>query len=547
MSRSRQGSPARKGPAKPRSVRAERIYPAPERGPLRHLWLPLLLTAALGAVSQVGRVQQNPVLVWSFAATVASLLAWQGWLFLRLRGGAGEGARFPAFTTLLRPQHYIQAALQLTVYAYWGYFWRPVYDYAWLMLAQFIFAYAFSILLAWSRDRPFQLGFGPLPIILSTNLFLWFRDDWFYLQFLMIAVGFLGKEFVRWNREGRKVHIFNPSAFSLGLFSVVLIVTGSTDLTWGVDIATTLSIGPNIYMLLFLVGLVAMFSFSITLVTGLAALVLFGWSAIYGAATGVPYFVDSEIPAAVFLGLHLLVTDPSTSPRTPLGKAVFGLMYGASVVVLFAVLGALGAPTFYDKLLAVPLLNLSVQRIDAFVHRVQAREWWQRVSAGWSPPRLNLAQMAVWGVFFLAMTAAGRTDGRHVGDTLPFWQQACDEGRRTACDRLLQIEYSYCADNSGWACNELGRHLREGRIVDADPELALGYFARACEGRFQAGCVNLLDPEGLVSALPRPLDLRVVLREGGINLSETPEPELLARACEHGWEYACGTTVSHAR
>ena len=53
-----------------------------------------------------------------------------------------------------------------------------------------------------------MLGFGPFPILFSTNLFLWFRDDWFYLQFLMIGVGFLGKEFVRWQRDGRSWALF---------------------------------------------------------------------------------------------------------------------------------------------------------------------------------------------------------------------------------------------------------------------------------------------------------------------------------------------------
>jgi hypothetical protein len=71
------------------------------------------------------------------------------------------------------------------------------------MLGQLLFAYGFDILLSWSRQKKYVLGFGPFPIIFSTNLFLWFKDDWFYLQFLMIAVGFLGKEFVRWNRGGK--------------------------------------------------------------------------------------------------------------------------------------------------------------------------------------------------------------------------------------------------------------------------------------------------------------------------------------------------------
>src|SRR5690606_40652946 len=66
-----------------------------------------------------------------------------------------------------------------------------------------------------------------------------------YLQFLVVAVGFLGKEFVRWHREGKKVHIFNPSAFTLGLFSLLILATGTTNLTWARELATTLTLAPN--------------------------------------------------------------------------------------------------------------------------------------------------------------------------------------------------------------------------------------------------------------------------------------------------------------
>ena len=206
----------------------------------------------------------------------------------------------------------------LSVYAYWGYYWAPVYPYAPLLVGQLFFAYAFDMLLSWSRRQPYGLGFGPFPIVLSTNLFLWFKDDWFLFQFLLIAVGFLGKAFVRWERDGKRVHIFNPSAFTLALFSLVLIVTGTTDVTWAQEINTTFSLGPRMYTVLFLIGLVVMYCFAITPVTAMAAATLFGLSALYSMLTGVPYFVDSEIPTAVFLGLHLLVTDPSTSPRIPL-------------------------------------------------------------------------------------------------------------------------------------------------------------------------------------------------------------------------------------
>ena len=527
-SKRRQRTPKGRRPKTERAAKqtAERVSELAPARPV--LWIPLALAIGLVLLSYVSRVQQSPTLVRSFWAAAAVLAVWQATLSLRLRGESAR--RF--LRVELRPQHYLQATVQVAVLAYWGYYWRPVYEYAWLLVAQLVFAYAFDMLLSWSRRDTYVLGFGPFPIIFSTNLFLWFRDDWYYLQFVMIAVGFMGKEFVRWEREGRRVHIFNPSAFSLALFSIILIATTTSDLTWGHEIATTLTLAPHIYLFLFLLGLVVMYAFSITLIAGSAAIVLFAASATYAAATGVPYFIDSEIPAAVFLGLHLLVTDPSTSPRTPPGKVVFGALYGLGVFVLYALLGAAGVPTFYDKLLCVPLLNLSVRWIDRLVGSSGA-------GVQWKPARANLAAMAVWVVFFGVMAALGATDATHRGDKIPFWERACAEGRRNACQVLVQIESSYCGDNSGWACNELGRHAMDGKIVVADSERALSYFSRACEARFQAGCVNLLAPDELERANPRALDLRLLLREGGANLTEMPEPELYARACDHGWTFAC--------
>ena len=499
------------------------------------LWVPLGLTLGLVFLSLAPRIGESLILVRSIWSAAFVLLAWQMALYLRLkRERVSRSLRLE-----LRSQHYLQAAVQATVFAYWGYYWRPVYDHAWLLVAQLAFAYAFDMLLSWSRRDTYVLGCGPVPIILSTNLFLWFRDDWFYLQFVMIGVGFLGKEFVRWKRDGRRVHIFNPSAFSLALFSLILIGTNTTSLTWGPEIATTLSLAPRIYLFLFLIGAVVMYFFSITLVAGSAAAVLFGMSALYSALTGTPYFIDSEIPTAVFLGLHLLVTDPSTSPRTQCGKLIFGVLYGLGVFGLYALLGTAGVPTFYDKLLCVPLLNLSVQGIDRLARALGRSGVLSRWRVDWAPNHANLAYMAVWGAFFGLMSVLGSTDGMHRGDSIPFWEQACADGRRGACDHLLQIESSYCRDNSGWACNELGRHYTEGRTTHADAELALGYFSRSCELRFTAGCVNLLTSERETRADPRVLDLRLLLREGGANLMEMSEPDLYARACAHRWTFAC--------
>jgi hypothetical protein len=510
-----------------------RVEPPSQSASLNVLWLPVVLTLSFASLSFVPRIRQNVILAGSFWSAALILAVWAAVLFRKHRKTSSTlPSRTLFIEALLRPQHYVQASVQLSVYVYWGYYFRPVYDHAWLIVAQLIFAYAFDMLLAWSRREKYVLGFGAFPIVFSTNLFLWFKDDWFYLQFLMIAIGFMGKEFVRWQREGKSTHIFNPSAFTLGLFSLILLITGTSDLTWGQQIATTLTLAPHIYLFLFCIGLIVMYFFSITLIAGTAAAMLFGLSTLYFSITGVPYFLDSDIPAAVFLGLHLLVTDPSTAPRSQMGKAIFGALYGIFVFALYAFLSAIGAPTFYDKLLCVPLLNLCVIGIDRFVQRIHggALSNWR-----WA----NLSHMAVWIAFFAAMTLAGKTDGQHTGDSLPFWEQACIENRANACTRLLQLEATYCSDNSAWACNELGVRYAQGTMTAADPTRALELYSKSCELRFPAACINLLNPTATMRGDPHLLDLRLLLREGGGNLLDMSEPDLYARACKHGFAFAC--------
>jgi hypothetical protein len=250
------------------------------------------------------------------------LVVWQAAVYFALRRrGTGR-----SIEVVFRPQHYLQAAVQVSVFLYWGYYWAPVYDHALLILAQLLFAYGFDILLAFSRRQRYVLGCGPFPIILSVNLFLWFRDDWFYLQFLMIAVGYLGKEFVHWQRDGRDAHIFNPSAFSLGLFSLALIATGTTDLTWGQSIATTLTLAPRIYTFLFLVGLLVMYRFSITLIAGSAAVVLFAWSSTYFSMTVFRRFGHTRCSVSWFApaGDRSLDNSPLAAREDSIRRSLWG-------------------------------------------------------------------------------------------------------------------------------------------------------------------------------------------------------------------------------
>jgi Na+-translocating ferredoxin:NAD+ oxidoreductase RnfD subunit len=118
------------------------------------------------------------------------------------------------------------------------------------------------------------------------------------------------------------------------------------------------------YLMLFLIGLPGQLLFGVTTMTMAAVVTTYLFGLAYFAVTGIYFFVDSYIPIAVFLGMHLLFTDPSTSPRTELGRLFFGAMYGLGTVAAYALLGRAGLPTYYDKLLPVPMLNLLVKLID---------------------------------------------------------------------------------------------------------------------------------------------------------------------------------------
>ena len=452
--------------------------------PKRALMLPLACTAAVAAFVWLPAAQRSPSLAWSLLGAAGVLALW---LVLLLLPAAASGRRF---TIVLQPraQHYLQACAQASVLLYWGWHWRPVYDHLPLIAAQLLFAYVFDMLLAWSRRDSYVLGFGPFPIIFGINLFLWFVPDWFAFQFLLIAAGFGAKEFLRWEKDGRSAHVFNPSSLPLAVGSLVLLLTGATDLTLGQEIATTFDIPPYIGLWIFLIALPGQLAFGVAPMTLAATVTLFGLGAAYRAATGTYFFVDSYIPAAVFLGMNLLFTDPSTSPRTELGRIVFGVLYGLSVAALYAALEAAGAPTFYDKLLAVPLLNLSVQAIDRWarsdaVRRIDPAA----LGRALSPRRRHLVYMALWTAAFLPINAAeGVGDVREAG--LPLWRHACDRGRLEACRALAATYAPECVAGSPRACNELGILAADG--LASTPLRAPEAFARACGLGLPEGCAN---------------------------------------------------------
>ena len=154
----------------------------------RNLVLPLLFTSGLSALALIPSVRQSPGTIWAFLGAASALLMWNA----LLASGVGRH-RKPQVEVVLRKQHYLQACVQGSLLLYWGWYWPPVYAFAPFILAQLLFAYAFDMLLVWSRRDTYTLGFAPFPVVVSINLFLWFKPDWFYLQFAMVALGLAAK------------------------------------------------------------------------------------------------------------------------------------------------------------------------------------------------------------------------------------------------------------------------------------------------------------------------------------------------------------------
>lgn len=451
-------------------------------------WVPLALAAllALGLLLPVVRATSH--LVATFVGVPVVVAAWTALLAWRRHRG---GMPYRVELVSLVKAHYVQGSVQLTLYAYWAWHWSDVRTEAPLIFAQLVFLYALDGLLAWTRGRAWRVGCGLLPIVLSTNVFLWFTHDRYALQFVLIAVALLGKEFVKWSRDGRQTHVFNPSAFTLSLASILLLATDTTGWTRATDIADSFNDLPRIFLVIFGLGLIVQSLFAVTLMTLSAAATLAALGLLYTWSTGSYWFVLTNVSAPVFLGMHLLMTDPATSPRSGAGRVMFGALYGALTFTLYGMLAGAELPTVYDKLLPIPLLNLSVRAIDRFA---QARpgSWFQRIEPALAPTRANLVHMGVWVTLFVAWLASGFVQAQHPGNSLEFWRSARAEGRANADEGLLLVTRIHARHGSAEAWNELGRLQLEGRVLPQDTNAAARCFSQASKLGSVAGSANLV-------------------------------------------------------
>lgn len=325
-------------------------------------------------------------------------LIFVGW-FLWLWQSGRVRRLWPQTTVRIQSPHAIQAVLQLVIYVYWSFYWDEVARRPPYIAGQIVFAYLFEVMLLWSRGKAWRFRLAPLPIVLSMNLFLWFKDEYFAWQLVMLAGAYLGKEFITWERNGRRSHIFNPSAFPLAIAGVLLMATNTIQWTYGLDLTWSFSIPPHFYEVIFLLGLVVQIVFATTWITFGAAVTLVWLYALAERFLGTP-MAPQPFDAAVFLGLTLLVPDPVTTPRAPVSKLVFGALYGVFVFAAYVALRMLREPAYFDKILAVPLVNLLTPLCEVIGARIGlgAQRLFRR-SLGLG----RVGAVAVYAVFFLSI------------------------------------------------------------------------------------------------------------------------------------------------
>jgi hypothetical protein len=161
------------------------------------------------------------------------------------------------------------------------------------------------------------------------------------------------------------------------------------------------------------------------------------------------------------------------------------------VFALYGLLELIGQPSFYDKLLCVPLLNLSVRAIERATRSHWLERWHgQNLGLALEPARRNFVYMAVWITLFATAYSMNILDKHHPGARSAFWRDACTKDLRNACRSLSTLLVTSCGAGSVDDCNELGVLLVEKAGTPAARREALRAFESACNLGNDAACAN---------------------------------------------------------
>jgi hypothetical protein len=294
--------------------------------------------------------------------------------------------------------HALPFLLQTVILAYWSLYYGEVARHLPRIAVQLAFGYVLDLLLAWTRRKRWDLGLGVVPIVLSSNLFLWFsgRDVWLYFATVTLAVG--SKAFLL-RRDGK--HIFNPSAFATSVMGLGAIFFKQH--MGYVDISHQLATPPNMAEVIFLLALLPQIRLN-TAVISLAGAITMALMTRFIPSRGLP----SPTWPGWLLTITLFAGDPATIPKTPFGRLFFGIFVGAGVSLTALVLNAYAGTDYFAKVLPVPPANALAPSFDRAAKHLGALG--NRASAALAGP-FKLVPLALWALVFVRENASVKQGG----------------------------------------------------------------------------------------------------------------------------------------
>ncbi|MDB4928559.1 MAG: Sel1 domain protein repeat-containing protein [Myxococcaceae bacterium] len=243
----------------------------------------------------------------------------------------------------LRLPHVIQVCTQSSIYLYWMLYYPAVIQHLPTVAAHLVLGVAADAFFCFARFRSWRVGLSALPVVLSINLFEWF--DW-RGAILAIVVAFGSKAYV--HRGGK--HVFNPSVAGLTVVGILSILVPDS-VHFG-SAFHTLNIPPNMAEWVLLVAFVGQMRFRVSPVAIAAAIAL----------------RLAENPAimrpSIIIAMTLLAADPATTPRSDLGKMLFGAVLGFGLPTLSIMMRALHQPDDFAKVMAVAVANALAPALD---------------------------------------------------------------------------------------------------------------------------------------------------------------------------------------
>ena len=309
--------------------------------------------------------------------------------------GSGDppatASRLPILLNVRMP-HLVQISIQFFVFLYWQLYFPEARTHLVMLLELTIFGFAVDAAVSFGRYRSWMVTFGPIPVVLSANLFVWFRGPQAWVSYVIVALGIASKHLIQ--RGGR--HVFNPSAFGVSVVALPCLLF--PHLFGEYDLAHPLNLAPNMVEVILVLALIAQIKVPVVLISIGAALVTLLPTGLLASFFARPYMPELLF-APILLGVTLLVTDPATTPRTQPGKLLFGAAYMVAFALIGTLLNLTPVNNFWAKMLPIPVLNWLAPRFDALVARRP------RLSHPWLDVRYNRRHVAAWAAAVAAVVA----------------------------------------------------------------------------------------------------------------------------------------------